>query len=164
VLFLLQHHPRRRQVSLVTELEEAAPIVVRGDADRLVQVLMALVLNAIDASRDGARVLVRTSRWRTSTLKCGVLDVVDEGHGIARELLARVFEPFYTTKEPGRGTGLGLSICYGLVMEHGGVLAADSLLGQGSTFRAVLPETGCAPLAVGAPLPRLLHEPLGAMP
>jgi two-component system NtrC family sensor kinase len=151
-------------VSLVTELEEAAPIVVRGDADRLVQVLMALVLNAIDASRDGARVLVRTSRWRTSTLKCGILDVVDEGHGIARELLSRVFEPFYTTKEPGRGTGLGLSICYGLVMEHGGLLAADSQLGQGSTFRVVLPETGTAPLAAGAPLPRLLHEPLGAMP
>ena len=164
VLFLLQHHPRRRQVSLVTELEATAPIIVRGDADRLVQVLMALVLNAIDASRDGARVLVRTARWRSATSKCGVLDVVDEGHGIARELLARVFEPFFTTKEPGRGTGLGLSICYGLVMEHGGVLAADSQLGQGSTFRVVLPEAGMSPLAAGASLPRLVHEPLGTTP
>jgi two-component system NtrC family sensor kinase len=166
VLFLLQHHPRRRQVSLVTELEERTPLLVRGDADRLVQVLMALVLNAIDASRDGSRVLVRTLGWRasgTTGVRGGLVDVIDEGHGIARELLGRVFEPFFTTKEPGRGTGLGLSICYGLVMEHGGLLLADSVLGQGSTFRVALPEAGASPLSSGVRLPRLVHEPIGGV-
>lgn len=161
-LFLLQHHPRRRQVSMVTELEDGPLLLVRGDADRLVQVLMALVLNAIDASRDGARVVVRTSTVRAGARRCGVLDVIDEGHGIAADLLGRVFEPFFTTKEPGRGTGLGLSICYGLVMEHGGVLSADSQLGRGSTFRVVLPLAGDAPLSAGVTLPRLVHEPIGA--
>lgn len=159
-LFLLQHHPRAKRVSLVTELEAATGLRVRGDADRLVQVLMALVLNAVDASAEGARVLIRTG-----SLGHGLphaIDVVDEGHGIARESLSKVFEPFYTTKDQGHGTGLGLSICYGLVMEHGGVLLADSQLGAGSTFRIALPPIDTPPLMAGARVPPLVHEPLGS--
>jgi two-component system, NtrC family, sensor kinase len=65
--------------------------------------------------------------------------VIDQGHGIARSELSKIFEPFYTTKAPGRGTGLGLSICYGIIQEHGGRIEVDSALGQGSTFRVLLP-------------------------
>ena len=163
VMFLMQHHPRGKKVSLVTELEESSPLLVRGDADRLVQVLMALVLNALDASADGARVLVRTLKVSLAgQASACAIDVVDEGHGIPRESLSKVFEPFFTTKDPGRGTGLGLSICYGLVMEHGGVLAVDSALGQGATFRILLPVLGAAPLAAGAGIPALIHEPIGS--
>jgi signal transduction histidine kinase len=129
-----------------------------------VQVIMALVLNAIDASADGARVLVRTAHVRAgSTDACGV-DVVDEGHGIPRDALSKVFEPFYTTKEPGRGTGLGLSICYGLVLEHGGLLAVDSMPGRGATFRMLLPALGAPPLVGGAETPALIHAPIGSTP
>lgn len=163
LLFLMQHHPRGKRVSLVTELEESSPLLVRGDADRLVQVLMALVLNALDASADGARVLVRTLKVSLAGQASGcAIDVVDGGHGIPRESLSKVFEPFFTTKDPGRGTGLGLSICYGLVMEHGGVLAVDSALGQGATFRMLLPVLGAPPLAAGAGIPSLVHEPIGS--
>ncbi len=161
VLFLLQHHPRHRNISLVTELDLSRPLRVRGDADRLVQVLMALVLNALDASADGARVVIRSSPVRTTDGPACALDVVDEGHGIPRESLARVFEPFFTTKAPGRGTGLGLSICYGLVMDHGGLLVADSMFGHGATFRMLLPALGTLALSAGAPIRPLAHEPLG---
>lgn len=160
-MFLLQHHPRRKRVSLVTELEESVPLLVRGDADRLVQVVMALVLNALDASAEGARIVVRSTAIRVRDLHCCVIDVIDEGHGIPLDSLPKVFEPFYTTKEPGRGTGLGLSICYGLVMEHGGVLSADSTLGHGATFRMVLPVLGAPPLAISVGLPPLVHLPIG---
>lgn len=164
MLFLLQHHPRRKRVSLVTELEESAPLLVRGDADRLVQVLMALVLNALDASAEGARIVVRTQALRSGTVGVCAVDVIDEGHGMPRESLPKVFEPFFTTKEPGRGTGLGLAICYGLVMEHGGLLSVDSALGHGATFRVALPERGAPPLTVGVKLPPLVHSVLGATP
>jgi two-component system, NtrC family, sensor kinase len=170
-LFVLQHHPRGKLVSVVTELESAGPLLVRGDADRLVQVLMALILNAIDASADGARVVVRSyalERGATSGAPRGAapacaIEVVDEGHGIASDLLSRVFEPFFTTKAPGRGTGLGLSICYGLVMEHGGVLSVDSVVGQGSTFRLLLPPDGAPPITAGAGTPPLTHVPPGTV-
>jgi two-component system NtrC family sensor kinase len=161
-LFVLQHHPRGKRVSIVTELEASGPLPVRGDPDRLVQVLMALVLNAVDASRDGARIVVRTYPLAIGRGRAGAIEVVDEGHGIAHDLLARVFEPFFTTKAPGRGTGLGLSICYGLVMEHGGLLQVDSVVGQGSTFRILLPAAGETPIASGADVPVLTHVPLGA--
>ncbi len=160
-LFLLQHHPRRKQVSLVTELEEGTGLLARGDADRLVQVLMALVLNALDASTPGARVVLRSASVRVGTNTCSAIDVIDEGHGIPRESLSKVFEPFYTTKAPGSGTGLGLSICYGIVMEHGGVLAVDSALGHGATFRMLLPASGAPPLTLGAGVPPLVHTPIG---
>ena len=160
-MFLLQHHPRRKRVSVATELEGSVPLRVLGDADRLVQVVMALVLNALDASNDGARIVVRTLVVTHGRTRRVAIDVVDEGHGIAREMLPKVFEPFFTTKEPGRGTGLGLSICYSLVMEHGGVLAVDSVVGQGTTFRILLPALGDPPLAGGLDVPRLIHVPLG---
>jgi signal transduction histidine kinase len=65
--------------------------------------------------------------------------VIDEGHGISRAEVPKIFEPFYTTKAPGRGTGLGLSIVYSIVAEHGGRIEVDSAPGQGSTFRILLP-------------------------
>ena len=67
--------------------------------------------------------------------------MIDEGAGIPRTELPKIFEPFYTTKPPGRGTGLGLSICYGIVADHGGRIEVDSAPGKGSTFRIVLPAT-----------------------
>ncbi|MEO7520248.1 MAG: ATP-binding protein, partial [Gemmatimonas sp.] len=112
-LFLLQHHPRCRRVKLVTELDDAAPLFVDGDSDGLVQVLMTLVINAMDAMPEGLRITVRTARHAERV----VLEVSDEGTGVPRALQAKVFEPFFTTKPHGQGTGLGLSICYGIVAE-----------------------------------------------
>ena len=66
--------------------------------------------------------------------------MIDEASGIARTELARIFEPFYTTKPPGRGTGLGLSICYSIIAGHGGRIEVDSAVGAGSTFRILRPN------------------------
>ncbi|MEO7362844.1 MAG: ATP-binding protein [Gemmatimonadaceae bacterium] len=143
-LFLLQHHPQYKRVRMVTELETAAPIMVHGDADQLVQVLMALVINAFDATPDGLKVSIRTRSPRSSSdfAPHGVLEVSDEGPGVARVNRSKIFEPFFTTKTRGRGTGLGLAISYGIISDHGGVLELVSAEPPGATFRVSLPLLG----------------------
>ena len=65
--------------------------------------------------------------------------MTDTGHGIDHENLSRIFDPFFTTREVGEGTGLGLSICYGIVRDHGGQISVESRVGQGTTFKMLLP-------------------------
>jgi two-component system NtrC family sensor kinase len=138
-IFLLQHHPRFKRIKLVTE-QDPTPLIVLGDADQLVQVLIALAMNAIDASPEGGRVIIRTRIDGSGTIQDGVLvEVEDEGPGVPRALQAKVFEPFFTTKPQGQGTGLGLAICYGIVVDHGGVLELASPDGAGATFIVRLP-------------------------
>jgi two-component system NtrC family sensor kinase len=143
-LFLLQHHPKYKRVRMLQELA-ATPLLVEGDADQLVQVLIALAINAMDATPEGRRVVVRT---RAGVAEDGrpsaMLEVEDEGPGIPRALQSKVFEPFFTTKPTGQGTGLGLAICYGIVTDHGGQLELVSSEGMGATFRVVLPEAALA--------------------
>jgi len=67
------------------------------------------------------------------------LSIKDEGEGIPRELQSKIFDPFFTTKDPGKGTGLGLSTAFSIVHEHGGFIAVESVLGQGSEFVIHLP-------------------------
>jgi len=144
-LFLLQHHPRFKRISVVTELESTAPLLVNGDADQIVQVLIALAMNALDATPENARVLIRTRAVTDPEAPSrALLEVEDEGPGIPRALQAKVFEPFFTTKPPGQGTGLGLAICYGIVADHGGALDLVSPEGQGATFRVSLPMSTTA--------------------
>ena len=134
-LLLLRHHARFKRVRADRLFDEAVPPVM-GSASQLVQVLVALLLNAADAMQGEGTVAVRTAREGAEVL----LEVKDHGHGIQPDHLARVFEPFFTTKPPGRGTGLGLSICYGIVRDHGGRIEVESAVGKGSTFRVRLPR------------------------
>jgi len=139
-MFLLQHHPRFKRVKLVMELDGNTNATVHGDADQLVQVLIALAMNALDATPEGGRVVIRTSSTRSDDGRSlALLEVEDEGPGIPRALQAKVFEPFFTTKPPGQGTGLGLAICYGIVNDHGGQLELVSPEGTGAMFRVSLP-------------------------
>ena len=139
-LFLLQHHPQYKRVKVVTELDETRPIIVQADADQLVQVTLALAINALDATPEGQRVTIRTRAERSSDAAShAVLEVVDEGPGIPRSQYKKVFEPFFTTKVAGQGTGLGLAISYGIVNDHGGVLEIVPTDFAGATFRASLP-------------------------
>jgi signal transduction histidine kinase len=80
-----------------------------------------------------------TVRTRATRAGEALLEVEDEGVGIPRDALGKLFEPFYTTKAPGAGTGLGLAIAYGIVRDLGGRLEVDSVPGEGSRFRVVLP-------------------------
>jgi signal transduction histidine kinase len=124
----------------VTVERDFAPdvaLVVRANAEALVQAFMALLLNAADAMRGAGRITIAT-RALAETREL-VVEITDEGHGIPRADLPRLFEPFFTTKEPGRGTGLGLSICYGIIGDHHGRIEVESVVDQGSIFRVVLP-------------------------
>jgi two-component system NtrC family sensor kinase len=138
-LFLLKHHPRFKRLTVRTELDQTIGPVLYGSDEQIVQVFMALLLNAMDAMREQGTVVLRT-RWSTDARNV-LAEVVDEGEGIRSADLPKIFEPFFTTKAPGRGTGLGLSICYALVAEHGGRIEVDSTPGEGSVFRIVLPRT-----------------------
>ena len=71
-----------------------------------------------------------------------IVEVEDTGQGIPASAQTKIFEPFYTTKPPGRGTGLGLSIAYGIIQDHGGQIEVESELGRGSVFRVHLPIDG----------------------
>jgi two-component system NtrC family sensor kinase len=135
-LFLLKHHKRFKRLAVTTALAPSLPSVL-GNEEQLIQVFMALLLNAVDAMRDHGAVTVAT-RFLASQREV-VVEIEDTGHGIAASELAKIFEPFYTTKPPGQGTGLGLSIAYGIVQEHGGRIEAESEVGTGSVFRVVLP-------------------------
>jgi len=139
-LFLARLHPRAREVEVRVELSGAAPAVL-GHAGLLQQVVVNLVNNAQHASRPGQVVTVALSQVGAQA----VLEVSDEGAGIPADRLAHLFEPFYTTKEPGEGTGLGLSICYGIIQEHGGGIDVRSLVGQGTVFTVRLPLAGDDP-------------------
>ncbi|MFN9798293.1 MAG: two-component system sensor histidine kinase NtrB [Gemmatimonas sp.] len=143
-LFLLQHHPRFKRVKVDTELEANGLLMVEGDADQLVQVLIALAMNAFDASPEQGRVVIRTRFAPADGLLPAVFEVEDNGPGIPRTLQAKVFEPFFTTKAPGQGPGLGLAICYGIVADHGGTLELVSPGGPGANFRVSLPVLGAA--------------------
>jgi PAS domain S-box-containing protein len=134
VLSLLEHQLRMSKVQVRRDLS-SAPIVVRGIEYKLQQVFLNLFLNARDAMPNGG--------WLSVTTRSGdsdvTIEVADTGVGIPSELLARIYDPFFTTKGEGRGTGLGLSVTYGIIQEHGGVLTCESAHGEGTTFRLVLP-------------------------
>jgi two-component system NtrC family sensor kinase len=137
-LFLLKHHPRFKEIRVNTDLDPEIGLDVRGNSEQLVQVFMSLLINAMDAMGERGTVTIRTRRGR-SLAEAVIAEVGDEGHGIPRSEVKKIFEPFYTTKAPGRGTGLGLSIVYSIVTEHGGRIEVDSTPGKGTTFRILLP-------------------------
>jgi two-component system NtrC family sensor kinase len=137
-LFVLKHHTRFKKLQVRTELDRALGPSVYANEEQMVQVFMALLINAMDAMRERGTVVLRT---RPGDDGASVLaEVVDQGEGIRRADIPKLFEPFFTTKAPGRGTGLGLSICYAIVAEHGGRIEVDSTPGEGSVFRIVLPR------------------------
>ncbi len=134
-LFLLKHHERFKTMRVETTFDAGDEDIVLANAEQLLQVLMALLFNAGDAMNGEGTVQVRTVRQGDEAS----LEVIDTGHGIASSELGKLFEPFYTTKPPGRGTGLGLSICWGIIADHGGRIDVESTVGRGSTFRVRLP-------------------------
>jgi two-component system NtrC family sensor kinase len=137
-LFLLKHHARFRKITVVSILDPSVERVPQASAEQLVQVVMGLLLNAMDAMGGTGTVRVVT-RVGPSTAEGVIIEVIDEGVGIPLRERDRIFEPFYTTKAPGSGTGLGLSVAYAIIKEHGGRIEVDSVVGEGSTFRIILP-------------------------
>jgi signal transduction histidine kinase len=149
-LFLVKHHTRFKQLQIRTMLDTRLE-PVPANAEQLIQVVMALLINAADAMNDKGTITIRTRRGDSDT-DAAIAEVIDDGAGIPRAELTRIFEPFYTTKPAGRGTGLGLSVCYAIIAQHGGRIEVDSAVGAGSTFRILLPNAQApARPAGGAP-------------
>jgi PAS domain S-box-containing protein len=134
VLVLTNHAFEANRVSLEKQLQDGLPGVM-VDRHMIEQVLMNLILNAIQAIKGGGAVTIRT---RLMDDTCAI-EVQDTGCGIPPHLLSRIFDPFFTTKGTGEGTGLGLSVSLGIVERHGGRILVESEVGKGTLFTVCLP-------------------------
>jgi hypothetical protein len=134
VLSLLDHQFERGSIKVRKELA-VGPVPVSGYEFKLQQVFLNLFLNARDAMPRGGWLTVVTQVERDEV----VAEVSDTGTGIPQEVLARIYDPFFTTKAIGQGTGLGLSIAYGIVREHEATIHCDSAAGQGTRFTLRFP-------------------------
>jgi two-component system NtrC family sensor kinase len=143
---LVEHQFEKSGVVTALNLADDLP-TMRGNAGKLQQVFLNLFINARDAMPGGGNLSVRS--WAESGF--AHIEVSDTGQGIPTENLARIYDPFFTTKGPKKGTGLGLSITYGIVQEHNGIIEVDSLLGRGTRFRLEFPGISVrSPHALGA--------------
>ncbi len=134
---LLRHQAELQQLTLDVAAEPGLPKIA-CDASQVEQMLLALAMNAVEATPPGGR--VRLEARAASDGEGLVLSVSDTGSGIPEEDQERIFEPFFTTKDAGKGVGLGLAVVYGIVTRHHGRSELDSRPGQGSTFTVHLPR------------------------
>jgi two-component system, NtrC family, sensor kinase len=134
---IIEMNSRSADVELVTELSEDLP-PVQGDFNKLQQVVLNFVSNAMHAMKDsGGKLTVVTSCSKNQQKV--FLKIKDTGVGIDKDLLDKIFNPYFTTKEPGEGTGLGLSICYKIIEEHKGKIDVQSKPGKGTQVTLQLP-------------------------
>ncbi|MGB7924238.1 MAG: ATP-binding protein [Pyrinomonadaceae bacterium] len=137
-LQLLEPQLRRNQIQLVRAYDPDLPAVY-GNAGKLQQVFTNLILNARDAIPEGGRISLFTAFNEED--EAILIEITDTGLGIAPENVAKIYDPFFTTKGVGRGTGLGLAVTYGIVQEHSGHITVESTPGKGTSFRITLPTS-----------------------
>jgi len=137
VALLVANDARERKVSLVLE-PPVADVVVKGNGEKLRQAFLNIVINSLQATPGGGHLTISTSVCPSGEA-AGMCEIrfCDSGEGIDAEALAKIFEPFYTTKPD--GTGLGLAITRKIVEGHGGTLQVESAVGQGTTVTVKLP-------------------------
>lgn len=144
-LRLVQHQLELAGIHVEMRLETDLPLI-DCDGAQIEQVLLALLMNAIDAMPQGGNLWISSA----SDAQANELRIVvrDDGAGIPPEILPRIFEPFLTTKETGRGVGLGLAISQSILERHNGIMSVESEVGKGTTFTVTLPwekEAGKTP-------------------
>lgn len=135
VMALLHYEARKRSVTVVEELEFSLSSVA-AESNALKQILINLIMNALQAMSDGGTLHLKTFAGPDGR---PTFSVADTGCGIPAERLPLIFEPFYTTKSVGEGTGLGLFITGRLLEALGGEISVSSIAGEGTTFTVVLP-------------------------
>ncbi len=123
------------------ELETQQGLRIEGDRNQLQQVMINLLINAIQASKNGSRIVIRA---KTNEQHDVIIDVIDEGYGITDDAQDKLFDPFFTTKGPGQGSGLGLSVSLGIVEQHGGHIMLQNNPTRGTTATIVLPRNSAA--------------------
>lgn len=139
-LELVEQRAQSSGVRIETHLPDSHLLVV-ANADEMEQVFLNLLINSMDATKDGGRLTVSAVLVANESDCEPVCEIVieDTGTGIALEIQSRIFEPFFTTKAEGEGSGLGLSICLGLIQSHGGSIELTSEPGQGTRVTVRLP-------------------------
>jgi len=146
VLAMLEPSLRAAAVRVRRDLEATEGARVYVGRNELEQVFFNLCSNALDAMPQGGELTLHTRMLQGRLVE---VQVRDTGVGIPQDRLSRIFEPFYTTKEPGKGTGLGLAICWRIIEEAGGAIDVASDVGQGTTFSMRLPLIGTGPSTGG---------------
>ena len=133
IISLIDYKLKTMNIELELALAPVPPVQAQGE--RLQQVFINIILNALDAMPEGGKLRIELSRaGREAAVK-----IADTGAGIKAEHLPRIFDPFFTTKGIGKGTGLGLSISYAIIKEHEGRIQVESEPGKGTTFTIVIP-------------------------
>jgi two-component system NtrC family sensor kinase len=135
-LRLVQHQLNLNAIHVQEQFETDLPLI-HCDGAQIEQVLLALLMNAIDAMPEGGNLWIKSlSDGDANQVR---IVVRDDGSGIPPEILPRIFEPFLTTKETGRGVGLGLAISHSILERHNGTIEVQSEVGKGTTFTVTLP-------------------------
>lgn len=136
-VILVEKEMVRHGIILKTELEDIPE--VSYDSGQISQVIMNLINNGRDALKD--REAEKEIILRLKNLPDRIrLDIADNGCGIPKDVMKRLFEPFVTSKEAGKGTGLGLSVCHGIIRNHGGDIKVTTAKGKGTTWHIFLPK------------------------
>jgi PAS domain S-box-containing protein len=130
---LVKYDKRFRNIRLITEINDNSLMYI--NPDKMQQVFLNIILNAIDAMPNGGTLTVSVNKTGSFV----EISFSDTGVGIEEGMLNRIFDPFFTTKQIGKGTGMGLSICYGIIKEHDGTISVKSRKGEGTTFTLKLP-------------------------
>jgi CheY-like chemotaxis protein len=153
-LALRAYEQRVTNITVIDALAAGLPHVF-ADAHQVQQVLLNLIINAEQAmlSANGRGVLV-VRTWHDAQRDCVILEINDDGPGIAEDVQAKIFDPFFTTKEVGKGTGLGLTVAYAIVNEHGGRIRLESRPTAGASFFVELPVSGARLPPTPTPRPR----------
>ncbi len=140
-LNMMSHHLSRGRVAIRLDLDPDLPLI-NVDADKMKQVFLNLLMNALQAIGEEGEILVSTSFNEAAGQEQVIIR--DNGKGIEPELLEKIFDPFFSTKAAGEGTGLGLSVSYGIIQEHRGEIQVKSEPGEWTEFTILLPVSETA--------------------
>jgi len=159
-LALRAYEQRVTNIIVIDALAAGLPNVF-ADSHQVQQVLLNLTINAEQAmlSANGRGVLV-VRTWHDAERECVILEINDDGPGIAEDVQAKIFDPFFTTKEVGKGTGLGLTVAYAIVNEHGGRIRLESRPSAGASFFVELPVSGARLPPTPQPRQRQMAAPV----
>jgi two-component system NtrC family sensor kinase len=133
-LELLSHRIDSSEIKVITDIDDE--LIMEGDAGMIQQVLVNILLNAIQASAANAEITINAKKQNTNL----IVEIIDQGEGIQGHNFSKIFDPFFTTKSEGEGTGLGLSISYGIIKHHGGSITLSNMEETGVKVTITLPE------------------------
>ncbi len=135
VISLLEYKILQKNVEIVKHFD-SNDLTIKADSQLFQEVLMNMIINALDAVDSGGKIDITVRKESRNV----IIEIVDNGEGIDEEEIEKIFDPFYTTKEPGQGTGLGLSVSLGIIDNLGGTIEVSSEKGKGSIFKIIIPE------------------------